>query len=788
MSIFRGKRALRGWSVVGLAAAAALAWLLFRPAGPRGAVERAWSRLGVDRPNVLLVTLDTTRADHLPCYGYPLVKTPVLDSLAARGVVFEQCATSTPFTLPAHCSIMTGMFPTYHGVRINGNTALSDAQTTLAEVFSARGYTCGAFIAAFVLDGRWGLKQGFAHYDDYFDLAKYKRLDLGYVQRPGNVITDAALAWLETQKDKPFFAWVHYYDPHTPYEPPEPYFSQYKARGPEGLYDGEIAFVDLQLGRLMSWLAANGLDRKTIIMLIGDHGEGLGQHGEASHGFFIYDSTLHVPLIVVTPLDRFRGKRVAAQVRNVDLFPTLMDLAMVRRPPPVQGQSLLGEMSRPDKARDLPAYSESLAPNIQYGWAELRSLRSSRYKFIEAPRPELYDISTDPGETRNILDAQPAVARRFKAELDRMSVDTGRGAPKPAEANIDRETSARLAALGYVGGSGSKSAAARRSGPLADPKDKLGVFEGVQASAELIFDGKYAQAAARLEAILKDDPNASQALLLLSSCYSEMGRDGEARTVLDRILGDDPENTQALISLATILMRSDRGEDVVAVCKRTLAVDPKNVQAYSFIGEVYLGEKKDSEALPYLEKAVELQPKLSQYNLNLAACLIGLKRYDRAETLLRAVLKDTPKFPMANFNLALLFDDQGKIDEARKAYEAELAAFPKDFEARFNLGKILLRQGDRAGYLAAMREVMSIAPKRPEGYLFLGRGLMDEPGSLDEARTLVERGLDLAQTAELKALGYFLLADIYGRMHEPDKVRSALEKANSFKSQQESKK
>ena len=785
MSIFGNKKALLGLLAVFLVGAAILAFLVLRPGSPRRQVGRLWSGLGVEKPNLLLVTLDTTRADHIASYGYGGVKTPNLDGLAARGVVFEQCATTTPFTLPAHSSIMTGMNPTYHGVRINGDVALSDAQTTLAEVLAGQGYTCGAFIGAFVLDGRWGLKQGFAHYDDYFDLAKYKRIDLGYVQRPGNVVTDSALAWLDGQKDKPFFAWVHLYDPHQPYDPPEPFKSEYKDRGPVGLYDGEIAFTDAQVGRILDWLAAQGLDKKTLVVVIGDHGEGLGEHGEGSHGFFIYDSTLRVPFIIATPFDRFKGERVLTQVTSVDVFPTVLDLLGVKNAPACQGRSLLDDMIDPKKAKDEPAYSESMAPNIQFGWAELHSLRSSRYKFISAPRPELYDVVLDPGETRNILNDQPAVARGLKADLDRLIAETGRNAPKPQAANLDRETTARLAALGYIGGTSARKA---QGGTLADPKDKLAVFEAIQASAELIFGGKYAEAVKGLEAILKEDPNASQALLLLSQCYMELGRNADAQAALDVVLRDDPENTQALVSLANILMETGKGEDAIAVCKRTLAVDPNNNQASALIGEVYLADKKNAEALPFLEKAVELQPKLGQNNLNLAACLIGLKKYDRAETLLREVLKDTPKFPMAEFNLGLLYEEQGNWAEARRAYETELQNFPKDFEARFNLGKILLREGDRSGYLAAMREVMTEAPQRAEGYLFLARGLMSEPDSIDEILSLVEKGLSLAQTPDLKALGYFLQADIYNRKNQPDKMRAALDKANSYRSKEEAKK
>jgi len=281
-------------------------------------IEKFWSESSVEKPNVILMTLDTTRADHLACYGYPDVRTPHLDSLARRGVLFEQAAANSPLTLPAHCSILTGMYPTYHGVRINGNTALNEEQTTIAEVLSAQGYQCGAFIGAFVLDGRWGLKQGFQHYDDQFDLKKYKHIDLGAVQRPGNEVMDVALDWLDEQKGLPFFAWIHLYDPHTPYEPPEPYLSEYSPRGLAGLYDGEIAFMDEQIGRCVDWLENSGLDESTILVLVGDHGEGLGSHGEGTHGYFIYDYAIHVPLIIVTPLEGLRGVRVSSQVRIID--------------------------------------------------------------------------------------------------------------------------------------------------------------------------------------------------------------------------------------------------------------------------------------------------------------------------------------------------------------------------------------------------------------------------------------------------------------------------------------
>jgi arylsulfatase A-like enzyme len=271
--------------VVLLALAGVVALVMLRPVFHLRSVDLS----GLRGANMLLVTLDTTRADHVGCYGYAGAETPALDALARDGVVFEQCITPTAFTLPSHSSIMTGMYPPFHGVRVNGGAALADVHSTLAERLAAGGYRCGAFVGAFVLDGRWGLGQGFDHYDDEFEIGPDQRLDLVSVQRPADQVVDAAVDWLATESDHPFFTWVHLYDPHTPYEPPEPYRSRFEHGGLRTLYDGEIAFADSQVGRLLDWMDTRGLAGDTIVVVVGDHGEGLGSHGESYHGYYIYD-------------------------------------------------------------------------------------------------------------------------------------------------------------------------------------------------------------------------------------------------------------------------------------------------------------------------------------------------------------------------------------------------------------------------------------------------------------------------------------------------------------------
>jgi len=769
-------------TTIGLAIIGIIFYLFFWiEKDPAEEFSKLLAEQGIDKPNIILITLDTTRADHLPAYGYPDVKTPYLDSLANRGILFELCSTSSPLTLPSHCSMMTGLYPTYHGVRVNGNTALSGEHLTLAELLAQQGYKCGAFIGAFVLDGRWGLKQGFHHYDDQFDLKKYKQLDLALVQRPGNEVVDAALSWLEEQNENPFFAWIHLYDPHTPYEPPEPYFSEYNT-GRFGLYDGEIAFTDEQVGRCVSWMEENGLEKNTIIVIMGDHGEGLGSHGELAHGYYIYDYAIQVPFLIVTPFEKFQNIRIPSQVRTIDIYPTLLEMVGIGVPEENQGESLLDMIFHPNKNKNHYAYSESLSPNIHYGWSPLYSLRNSQYKYIDAPRAELYNLSKDPEELNNVKDKFPKIAQKFKESLDKVIEQTSSQAPKPEAANLDQETLQRLAALGYIGAPVFKKSSKSKAEFLADPKDKLHIYESIQQAGQLISHEKYDQGAKILESVLQEQPLIPQAMLLLATSYIELDRKEEAKAQFDRMLKDDPESIQALIGMANLLLGEGKKEDVIALCQQTLSIDDRNTQAYTLIGEVYMGENDHSLALPYLEKAVEIQPKLTRNRLNLAVCFVGLRQYDKAESDLKDILVKYPKFPLAHYHLGLLYEEQGKLAEAQKAYLKEVTLYPEHFRARFNLGKLLFKLGDRKGYMEQMREVIRTAPKAAQGYLFLARGLLYESADINQILELVHKGLPLAKSSELKAFGYFLLADIYTRKNQPEKVEEALKKANYYKS------
>jgi len=414
--------------------------------------------------NIVVVTLDTTRADYLPAYGYSGLETPTLDRLAREGVVFEQATTSAPLTLPAHCTIFTGLFPPHHRVRDNADRALADTETTLAEVLRARGMRTAAFVGSIVVGQDRGLAQGF----DTYSAPSRTGFREGN-RRPGQAVVDDALVWLQ-QERSPFFAWVHLYDAHAPYALPEPYRTMYQ----DVPYLGALALLDAQVGRLVQALEARHELDRTLIIVASDHGESLGEHGEDGHGILVYQSTLHVPLIMRVP--GLAPRRVADVTRLADVMPTALDLLHVPGPP-MDGVSLTRLMTGRTKHLDLEAYSESAYPR-RFGWSELQALRAGRYKFINAPRPELYDLDADPAEQHNLVDERAALKSVMAA---RVAVLAGSAVISgPADSAVDTETSSRLAALGYVGhGAAGHLQTEAHDAFAIDPKDCVGQYNEI---------------------------------------------------------------------------------------------------------------------------------------------------------------------------------------------------------------------------------------------------------------------------------------------------------------------
>ena len=660
-------------------------WVTFRtprelktPSGaPIGSLPRGTTPSDL---NLLVITLDTTRADRLGAYGWPQSATPELDRIAAEGVLFEHASAPAPLTLPAHASLFTSKYPPAHGVRDNGGFFLDERETTLAERLKDAGLKTGGFVGAYVLDRRWGIAQGFDTYFDNFDPSKFDTPSLADVERPANEVADHALEWLQTVKASRFFGWVHFYDAHSPYAPPEPYRTRFADRP----YLGEIAFVDSQIGRIRAFLDRERLLDRTVIVVIGDHGESLGDHDEGTHGFFIYESVLHVPLLVRTPYNTLRGRRVADLVRSVDVMPTVLDLLGLRAPAGIEGRSVVPLMTGSVRELGLAAYAEAVYPRYHFGWSDLRSLTSGRFKFIDAPRPELYDLEADPSETHNLYGERQALAERMAAVLKSAGA-AGHTDVKPA-ADVDPDARARLAALGYVGTFAATSVNDRTA--LADPKDKIGLFNLVMTARERIHDEHDSEGGLKaLREVVTRDPQVIDAWVMMGNGYSRRRDFTLALECFQHALALKPDYDLAVFNMANVYRTMGKDDEALVGYQRLLALDPNNAEAHQQAAQILVDHERLDEAQKELNRALELTPAMAAARNTLGA--LRLKRGDVAggEREIRAALQQKPDLRLAHFNLAVAAEQRADSATALAEYKKEIELYPKSYMAQFNLGK-----------------------------------------------------------------------------------------------------
>lgn len=708
-----------------------------------------WYGRGRRKPprNVLLVTIDTVRADRLGCYGYAPARTPRLDALARSGARFENAFTVTPLTLPAHASLMTGLFPGEHGVRDNGGFYLDDRFETLAETLRARGYRTGGFVSAFVLDRRWGIAQGFDEYFDDFDLGAASTGAMDDVQRPGSAVVDRALSWLSHERGRPFFAWVHLYDAHTPYEAPEPYRGMFPATV-SGAYDAEVAYVDEQVGRLLDGLASHDVLDDTLIAVAADHGESLGEHGEQTHGFFLYDATLRVPLLLAGP--GVPRVDVPDPVRLVDVTPTILELLGLE---PRHGASLRPLLR--GKHLKLPVLAETFYPRHHYGWSELFALRDDRFKLVRAPRPELFDVSRDAGEREDLAaDARERVASLDGALAALLSRHGGDEAKAPAA--LDAETEERLRALGYLGAGSASHADDGR--PRADPKDKIHLYNRIKDSLGQSRAGRVDDARETLRQVLAEDREIAQAHLLLGSLELRAARPREAESAFRAALSLDSSNTSAAFNLALAYKDQGRVGEAEAGFERARTLDPRDGKPRWHLADIWMRRGEFDRARSFLEETLSLPVDRPSFLLKLGECLIELSRLEEAEARLRPALAARPQLARAHYDLGLVHEARGDLPAARAAYEAELAAHPSTWSAAFNLGKLLLREGRAAEAQEHLMDVVRTTPGFAGGHLYLARAMLDV-GDLWGAERSARDGLRLAGTDDLASFGHWLLAD-----------------------------
>jgi arylsulfatase A-like enzyme/Tfp pilus assembly protein PilF len=713
------------------------------------------------RLNVVLVTADTLRADHLPVYGYKKIETPNLDRMASSGVVFEQASAVVPLTMPAHSSMFTGTFPMHHGVRDNGGYYLGQEQVTLAETLKDNGYKTGGFVAAFVLDSRWGLNQGFDRYFDDFDLNKYENVGLDTVQRRGGEVLQEALKWMDGVKDDRFFAWLHFYDVHTPYEPPEPFLSRYK--GYMGArYDGEIAYVDSLMGELFDWLEKANLEDDTLVIFIGDHGESLGQHDETTHGFFIYDATMHVPFLLKAPYRQIpAGGRISAQVRSVDLMPTILDLVAVDPPKTIQGTSLVPLLEGKTKDLGLFAYSESFYPRNHYGWSELKSVRNGNLAFIDAPRPELFDVREDPNQTKNLAPQRAATVKEFKTELDDLVKRYGvEGIDEKGPETPDPDTAAQLAALGYLGGASKIKIDPSR--PLPDPKDKISLFNLIKDAGADSSEDKVDEAMAKIDKVLAEDPGILEAYYIRGNLFAKKKDLEKALAAYQDALAQDPEYKSALYGLASTYQELGRTKEAEVGFRRILELDPRDNRAYYMLAKIQVDRDDFQGALDLLEQAVDIGSERAPLHNLMAECYIGLKRLDEAEKEIGRALEMNAELPTAYFNLALVQEEKGDVPAAIQAYEKELEITPKDFRSHFNVAKLYGKAGNAPKTKEHFEKAVETNDKFAIGHLYLAKFYLDS-GDLEKAQEMALKGIELGPEPEMAPLGHFILADVYNR-------------------------
>jgi arylsulfatase A-like enzyme/Flp pilus assembly protein TadD len=617
-------------------------------------------------PNIILITVDTVRADRMGFLGSKLGLTPNLDTLARESVVFTHAYSQVPLTAPSHATILSGTYPQFHQV--------NDFQVPLAPdlpyapaVLRAHGYRTSAFVGAMVLDPHAGFARGFDRgfdtYDAGFHHARPGEDRYHSTERRGGEVVAHALAWLNQHPRGPFFIWLHLYDAHDPYDPPEPYKSKYAAAP----YDGEIAYVDSAVGKFLGDLRTRGLYDGAVIAVMADHGEALGDHGEDTHGFFLYDETIHVPLLIKLPGAASVGKdsagtKIENRVGLVDVLPTILQVVKIPVPQEVQGESLLGmllpkpapaESARasagPDASPDRPAYAETDYPQNTYGWSPLRALRTGKYLFIKAPREELYDQSADPKAEHDLSSASTAVTSTLAGQLDafRQKTSSSREAPK---STVDPEAQAKLAALGYVAtDSGASNARGKEQG--ADPKDKI-----------------------------------------------EIGN---------------------LIHRTYLLIEDQRYQEAVPLLRQLIAKEPDTPLAYAQLGQCFVSLKDYPQAVPVLRKAVELRPDMTLPHFQLGVALLETRDIAGAVPELEMVVARVPHWEEAHLLLQMAYAQTDRMPEAIKECEKVLAFDPDHYGTNLLLGRVLELTGKPAAALPRLEKAAALDPKAPEPHMFL---------------------------------------------------------------------
>lgn len=626
------------------------------------------------------MTIDTVRADRIGAYGYAKGATPVMDRLAREGVRFTDATTQAPLTGPAHAAILTGLYPARFGIRDNATTPIPADVPMMAELFKSAGYRTAGFVGAFILSGSYGFEQGFDVFDA--DFAGYTDGTKLQVQRRCRAVTDAALKWIAPAGAQPFFAWLHLYDAHAPYAPPAPYAARFK----DAPYDGEVAFVDSCIGRVIQSLERDGRLDSTIVSVVADHGESLGDHGELEHGFFLYEPVLRVPWIMRLPGRRHAGLAVADQVRTIDVLPTLTALAGIPPPPKADGESVTPLLDGKTRADPPASYAETFYPKWHYGWSELRSVRVGAWKYVDAPRPELYDMRSDKAELKNAIDARGALANGLSNEIGTIAGTFGAAATTDAP-QPDPETLARLRSLGYVGiaapGAGVRGA---------DPKDMVAKAESFRVQLSRAMDAlnrnQHASAIAGLKRLLTVNERSYELHLFLGDAYA-------ATRQLELALGEyaaagvlNPNSAAPALSAARAYLEQGDSLRARLHADKAAGLEPGNAGVPLVRGMILEQQGQPRQALAQYAAAVRANGSDASSRARLASLAMRLKEYDQAEPQFQALLRLGYRPSRMHFGLGQVAEAKGDAARAIAEYRETMKLEPSFAEARSALTRL----------------------------------------------------------------------------------------------------
>jgi arylsulfatase A-like enzyme/Flp pilus assembly protein TadD len=640
------------------------------------------------RPPVIIISVDTLRSDHLPAYGYRGVETPAIDSLARDAIVYERAYSHCPLTLPSHATLLTGLLPAETGVRDNLGYPLDPKRPTLAEILKRNGYATGAAVSAYVLRAESGINRGFDFYDDR--IAQHADEALGGIQRSGAETEAVAEKWIGERSAQPFLFFLHLYEPHAPYDAPEPYRTRFKP------YDAEIAWADAIVGRFLDSLKRRGIYDRALVIFLSDHGEGLGDHGEDEHGIFLYREAIQVPLMIKLPASK-RGSRIAGAVGLKDVMPAILEQLHIPLPPGLKSQPLLAN-GAPSRA----IYSETFYPRLHFGWSDLHSLTDGRKHYIEAPRPELFDLGSDPGETTNLVSSDRRSAFAMKEAIAPLLKDAA--APQA----IPPEEAAKLAALGYIGG-GAETVAGEA---LPDPKDKRETFRALRSAFSLFRAGKNAEALVGFRQILRENPRMTDLWDVTSKAQWRLGHAEEAIAAAKEGLKTNPRSFVLALTVAEFALQSGHLDDAQKHAELALALSPARaheILARIFLarGEVQRAEREARQAASSGDRAAAL--------VTLARALKQQNRYDEALSSLDQASRfiDTehkPPYAGLSYLRGDLLARLGRREEAEKAFRAEIALSPADARAYQSLIVLLVSEGRPDEATRLVYELIKAAP------------------------------------------------------------------------------